>query len=969
MPALLSESRSTPTPQNARYRTGMLFLLILLLSLGSAHAALTITGRVLDAEGDGIAGAEVTATLPPADFAATVLTAQDGTYTLEVDSPGIYTITVKKSGYLDLVREGVTAEGEGNGLPLDLRLRPSQEPTVVQGVEELNPNVFVVKLDTNEITRELERRGTDTQFLREFHARENYFGAIHGFPLRRLAVVRPQPLLADLHGTLYANHQNSALNARSFFTVGDLLPSRRNDYGATIGGPIHKESLSFHFAWSQIRETGYVNGNIQAPLADERSPRSEDPATNAVIAGLLKAFPDALPNLPLSKSRRQLNTNALRSIRSTAFSTRFDYRPREADQLAFEQRFLDSTEEPFQIVVGRNPVTLLQPQSFQLTHLHTFSPHTLSRLSINFGRLSVGLDVTKEYRNLLAPLGIQVVPEVTFGGDLTQLGPGSSYPRRRVENRFYLSPEISQMRGNHSLAAGFYVVRLQTNDLQSDNSRGNFAFTRNFGRSAVENFLLGRPTSFTITVGNLYRGFRNWEGAFYFHDTVRLSPRWTLSLGLRYELVTSPTEVNNLTSVPFRTDANNFAPQFGFAWNPGGGKTVVRGGYGISFSSIFPVLYQRARFNPPAVSVISVDNPDLLDPLRGIDLRAAARPRSALNLLSPDLVAPYSQLYNFGIERTVADNFLVRIGYIGSRTIKLPTRNVSNRARPVPGICQERAGIPYLWCETSTINLRRPDPRYLEVITVANRSIGYFDALQLSVDQRLTKGLVWNARYTFSKAIGTGDTSFNHIATGSHLSGMENDTTGDLRGLERWDTPHALTFGYRYEFPWFRRREGMRSLLLGGWRISGTTTLRSATPQHMHTGSDAPGFGNVDGVAGDRPNLLNPAILWKSLDHPDRVGNIFRPEYFDTNIPPGGRGNLGYQTFRNDGMHNWNFAAEKEFPIREAAEVQFRAEFINFFNHPHFDEVNHDIASENFATITNTANRGRLVQLLLRLRW
>src|SRR3990172_2259075 len=446
---LLSGTRSKRTLKNAKRRTGMSFLAILLLSLSSAHAALTITGRVLDAEGDGIAGAEVTATLPQADFSTTVLTAQDGTYTLEVDSPGIYTITVKKSGYLDLVREGVPAAGEGNGLPLDLR---------------------------------------------EFHARENYFGAIHGFPLRRLAVVRPQPLLADLHGTLYANHQNSALNARSFFTVGDLLPSRRNDYGAAIGGPIHKESLSFHFAWSQIRETGYVNGNIQAPLAEERSPRSEDPATNAVIAGLLKAFPDELPNLPLSKSRRQLNTNALRSIRSTAFSTRLDYRPREADQLAFEQRFLDSTEEPFQIVVGRNPVTLLQPQSIKLSHHHTFSPHTLSRLSFNFGRLSVGLDVTKEYRGLLAPLGIQVVPEVTFGGDLTQLGPGSSYPRRRVENRFYLSPEITQMRGKHSLAAGFYVVRLQTNDLQSDNSRGNFAFTRNFNRSAVENFLLGRAT-------------------------------------------------------------------------------------------------------------------------------------------------------------------------------------------------------------------------------------------------------------------------------------------------------------------------------------------------------------------------------------------------------------------------------------------------------------------------------------------
>ena len=952
--------------QGRRIHCRLWLLGVLFLSLAGAHAASTIAGRVTDPEGAGIAGAEVIAVQPEGDFSHAVLTAEDGSYALELTSPGVYIITVRKPGYQELVQESIVSEPGNQASQLDLRLRPSTAQAEVRGVEELNPNVFVVKLDTNEISRELMRRGGDTQFIREFHAQENYFGAVHGFPLKRVVEITPRPLLGRFHGSVYESHQNSALNARSFFTVGELLPSRRNEYGATVGGPIAREKASFNFAWSQIRETGYVNGNIQAPLAEERAPLSSDPATNAVIAGLLQAFPEEVPNLP-HVSLRQLNTNALRSIRSTAFSSRLDFRPGEADHLALEQRFLDSTEVPFQIVIGQNPDTFLRPQSVHLSHTHTFSPNALGRLSYHFDRLSVTLDVPQGYRDLLTPLGIQVVPEIEFGGDFTGLGPGDQFPRMRVENRFYAAPEITLVRGRHTLAAGVQLARLQVNDLQSDNSRGKFNFARNFGRTSAENFLLGRPTSFTITLGNLYRGFRNWENAFYFHDIIRASPRWTFSLGLRYEVMTAPAEVNGLTEIPYQTDANNLSPQFGFAWNPGGGKTVVRGGYTVAFGSIFPVLYQRARFNPPAVSVISVDNPDLLDPLRGIDLRAAARPRSALNLLSPDMVAPYSHLYNFGIERNLSEDLQVRLGYVGSRSMKLPTRYGFNRARPVPG-------IPLT---TATINQRRPDPRYLEINSFATGSIGYYDGLQVAVEQRPRQGLSWNARYTFSKALSTGDAPFNSTGGNNHVSNVEDDAVGDMKGPERFDTPHSLVLGYRFELPWFRGQQGRKSLFLGGWSVSGTTMFRSGTPTHLHTGSDSPGFGNVDGSYGDRPNLLNPAILGASVDHPDRAPLIYigQPapgeisEYFDTNLPPGGRGNIGWQTFRNDGVHNWNLAVEKQFPIREAMDVQFRTELINAFNQPQFDEVQHGMASETFAKIVNTANRGRIIQLRLRLQW
>ena len=328
-----------------------------------------------------------------------------------------------------------------------------------------------------------------------------------------------------------------------------------------------------------------------------------------------------------------------------------------------------------------------------------------------------------------------------------------------------------------------------------------------------------------------------------------------------------------------------------------------------------------------------------------------------MNVLDPGLVAPYTQNYNFGIERELPGNLFFRISYIGSRSLKLVTRLATNRAVPVPGIPTT----------TATINQRRPDPRYLQINVYTPMAIGYYDALQIAVNKRMSRGLTWNARYTFSKSINSADSHESQVATGFHVSLTENDVVGQTKGVSRFDTPHALSLGYRYELPWFIGQSGFKSALLGGWKIYGNTVLKSGPPTHVHTGSDSPGSGNVDGVSGDRPNLLNTAILGKSLDHPDVSPLIFRREYFDTNIAPGGYGNLGYQTFRQDGIYGWNLALEKDFSFSESGRLQFRTEFFNLLNHPQFDEVNHGISNETFGKITNTANRSRVIQFTLRL--
>ena len=987
------------TGRTPGYRAFLLAVVgLALLAMASPAQSASIAGTVSDAEGAGVAGAQITARHGETSLAISGVSKDDGTYLLDPVPAGVYTITVQRPGFAELIQQNIHAGDNGEIVQLNFRLRAAEAQTTVRGEEELNPNQFVLRLDTNEVIRELRRRGASAELPREFRAEQNYFGGVYGSPLRSVEWLRPRSPLRDFHGTLYENHQNSTLAARTFFTVGDYLPSRRNQYGFTLNGPLVRPGASFSVAWSQLRDTGYVNGNVQIPAnAAERTPRTPDPAKRAVIQALLAAYPVGPPNRATPSSPRLHNTNAVRDITSSAFSTRLDFRWHDVNQIAFEQRFRDDTEEPFELIVGQNPLTLMRPQSYHLSYFRAFAPATTGRFSYHYDRLAAGILVTDSYRNLVGPLGYDPAPN--FGpGDFTGLGPNTDYPFERIENRFYFASEFTHTAGRHSLAMGAVFNRIQFNDSLNEGSRGTFNFQSNIcpdnpnlapgeTQEAYVNFLWGCPSSYEIGLGDAYRGFRHWENALYIHDTFKFRPDWTLSLGLRYEIMTRPFEVNDRTPIVFDADANNFAPQFGFAWNPGRGRTVVRGGYGIAFGPIHPLLYQRARFNPPDLLLVQVQFPDLKNPLSKAEDSAVGGKRSEIKINSPDLTSPYSHLYTLQLQREVVSGLTVTAGYVGERSFKLPVRIVGNRGADLPVFDAAGNRVP---ASTGNIDARRPNPDYLQMTQAVNGVTAYFDAFQFAVNRRLARGIALNVRYTFGKTMSSGDTTFAEIETGSGVA-QSTERVSDLKAVTKFDSPHALTVGYSLEAPQWRNATPVFAAVLRGWRLSGTTTLKSGTPLNITTGSDARGLGNVDGVrASDRPNVFDPSILGVSVDHPDTsrivlaadtcarvpmVGpdgasfRIIRCKYFDTNLPVGGRGNIGYNALRSDGTHNWNVAIEREFAVQEATRLLFRTEFINFFNHPQFAEPNLRIASDTFGEITNTANRGRLVSFAMRLRW
>ena len=962
------------------------FLAALVVPSFASAAALQgeIQGRVLNAQGAPVAGATVTVGTRNQQTQAKVVTTSDGSFAVPNLEPGVYTVTVSLANTQEVLQRNIVVESEAVPVLADFRFTADSTEGVA-GLEERNPNIFIYRIDLNDLRNLLTLfRGPNPTYIPAFPAEGNFFGAEYGAPLLSFQPLRPRMLLADWHASVSATHQNSALNARNFFNVGPLLPSRMTNYNLAAGGPLMSKA-SLVLGFGQIFNSGMVNGNLQAPLASERTPRAADAETNAIISQLLRAYPEQLPNLP-AVTLRQLNSNAPRSIVTADGLGRLDVRPNGKTSIAGFYSVNQYSEDPFQLVIGQNPQTDLRNQSAYIDLNQIFSEKTTGQFGFHFDRVRASLLPTREFKELLAPVGFTATPEIVFGGtDLGQIGPGIQFPRLRAENRFKLFSSLSRTIGRHTLKFGWSTTRSQVNDLQSNNTRGVLNFSPDFGRTAVENFLAGTPELFTITIGDLYRGFRNWEHAGFVEDEFRVATTFSINMGLRYEIETSPTEVNNLTD-PKMPEQHTVGPRFGFAWNPRRGSMTIRSGYGISYSSIFPVSYQTTRFNPPSVQVLQINTPKLTDALALAKAAPGMKPipgaQQDLYLLSPDLVTPYSHMYNLGLEWALPAQTVVRVAYMGSRSFHLLTLGIHNRPEVVPGVPTTSA----------TINKRRPDQRYSNINVVESNSIGYYDALQASVDKRLTNGLMFRAAYTFGKAINLGG-DFTNTASGVEVPPEEGtpscercDHFSDQKGLALFDTPQALTISYVYRLPFRTGATGWPAAVLQGWQISGTTLLQSGVAYHFHTGSDAAGYGNVDGNTGDRPNILNPSLLGKSFDNPDTVGAILgadtcRPpgtdglsylhcRYFDTNISPGGRGNLGMNTFRKDGTANWNVAFGRPFRLPGGERsLDFRTEFINFFNTPQFDKPGVQVAAATFGKITNTVNKGRQVQFTLKLNF
>ncbi len=816
------------------------------------------------------------------------------------------------------------------------------------GESRRNENVQFNLIDNNALKELNFRLGTNATIVTDFQPERKYFGTEFGntpaAPIHLAPIQNPR----DFHGGLSFAHSNSIFSARSFFQVGGVKPAHENNYGFTAGLGLWR-GAHLSLTGSQQKLRGSVNGNVLVPLASERTPLATDPAVYKLIQHWIDAYPNVAPNRT-DIDPRALNTNSPQSIDTDASNIRLDQNLGAKDRIIAQHSYTNQKVLAFELVKGQNPDTDTKSHNARITWNHTPDARSLLDLTIGFDRV----------HSLLTAEPNAVGPQVLIGTSYQSLGPANSIPLDRTINRFRHAVLYRRQVGNHLFSAGAEVDRLQNNGLESSSERGNYYFRSDFGRDAITNFRLGIASRYSVAIGDGHRGFRWFEQQYFAGDVWKLRPNFTISYGIRYTPATAPVEVNRLTPIDFDCDCNTLAPQFGFAWQTRGAG-VIRAAYGLQFGDIYPQTLQQGRWDPPNFLKIEVQAPpSLFTPLANTYLGPDARhtqfdvPR--------DLEAPYSHQYTFLWEPPFGKTWTLQLGYTGSRTHKLFMMWFDNRAVPVPGVPQT----------TATITQRRPDPRYYELRQVKNASNAYFDAARVSIKTPAWHGFTGDASYWFSKAIDTGSAYTNMAAGDEARQGYAQSpdlVAKDLKGPSAFDQSHAAMLRFQYAIPAPASANRLLRGAVNGWRVSGVFLAKTGLPFTVIAGSDGPGFGNVDGSNGDRPNLLDPAILGRSIDNPDTSRARLPRSAFAFITATQSRGSLGFNTFRRGGIRNMNAALARTWTLHSDWHATLRAESINFFNTPQFADPNPDLSSPAFGQITNTLNDGRSFQFTVQLQF
>ncbi len=819
------------------------------------------------------------------------------------------------------------------------------------GEARRNENVQFNLVDTNTLQELNIRLGATATIVTDFQPDRDYYGAEYG---RRAPpnLHLPPSRGSGVHGNVSWTHGNSVFSARSFFQVGDVQPANENRYGFRLTAPV-ADRTRFTINATQQKIRGQVNGNVLVPLPGERTPLLVDPAsgertdseTRAIVTQLLGAYPAELPNRT-DIAPRALNTNAPQRVDTNSANLRLDHDLGDMGKLGMGYVFTSQSVDAFQFVRGQNPDTEIKNHRPRITWTRALSPRTVTDFSIGYDRIG----------SLLIPEPNNFGPTVGVGRAIDGQGPSPLIPVDRAINRIRGAGQVSRTIANHSIKAGFHLARIQLNGVEQQAIRGNTQFSDNFGNDAITNFRLGKPTRLLKTVGSFHRGFRQWSSQFYVADSWKVRPSLTLSMGLRYELVTTPREVNSFETLPYGCDCNNFAPRFGFAYNLGRGLGTLRGAYGISYGEIYPVTYSQYRINAPNVVRLVVLQPRLVDIISGAAFaNVTPGSRSTLFDIADNLVEPYSHQYSLSWEFALSRTMNLQLGYVGSRTHKVFQAWFLNRG-------ERPDAVPVT---VRTTNRRRADDRYNDVLRLHNASRAYFDAGRVAFAMRDLKGFTIDAAYWFSKSIDLGSDYTNTMNGGDArraVSQTSYEIHNDVKSLSFFDQPHSLLLRAVYETP---AGSGWSGRLFGGWQFSTVSLVKTGTPFTVQTGSDGPGFGNVDGAMGDRPHLLDVSLLGRTVGDPDTSRQILHRDAFAYQRLGDLAGTLGLRTFRKGKIANVNASVSRSWTVASEKKLTFRAESVNFFNTPQFADPTTSLTSPSFGRITNTLNDGRTFRFSL----
>ncbi len=549
------------------------------------------------------------------------------------------------------------------------------------------------------------------------------------------------------------------------------------------------------------------------------------------------------------------------------------------------------------------------------------------------------------------------------------------------------------LKGRHQLKFGYRLVDRRPSPFIHDNTRSAI----NFGNSFVNNPQTnsGGTGLAAVLLGyfnNASRGFllekpefRVVEQAAFVQDDFKLSSRLTINAGLRYEIFHAPTEKNNRLanfdyenfvivyagengtsrSANKKTQFGNFAPRVGVTYKlTDDGSTILRTGFGITY---FPTPYAAGNLNHLNVPfVISQNVNHETNPLDFSRVRSIDNPFPPIVPVKPtttaELIAanprisghgyenetPYAEQWHLGIDRQLFGSMLLELEYAGSASKHIVLCYNPNEIQPGPGSEASRRLLQPIGAVT---NMLQCDPR--------NRST--FHAGTLKLQKRFSQGLQFLVSYTYGKSLDYGSSA---ASGGGAVGNGQTVTNMDAwKGPSGFDVRHRAVVSYVYELPfgsgrrWLSESGGLVGGIVGGWQLSGITTMTTGRPfsVSLQTG--------VNNGAPSWPNRIGSG----KLDDPS-VDQWFNPADFVA-PPPNTYGDAGRGILYGPGHMNFDASLSKRFVVAGDANVEFRWDVFNLFNHPGFGFPNSAIGNPNAGRIASTIVDNRSMQFAFKLNF
>ena len=786
-----------------------------------------------------------------------------------------------------------------------------------------------------------------------------------------------------LHGDLYEFLRNSALDAKNYFDdpLSPIPPFERNQFGASAGGPIVHNHVFFFANYEGLRERLGVTKAARVPDALARAGRIKGQApvsVNPAVTPYIDLFP--LPNDGKTPdgSIGQYLFNQPQPTIGTYATGKIDWNAGSKFS-AFGRYTIDDSDKLRQDAPDHILGLFAEDETHRNQYVTLGATQILSNTVLNTVRFGFNRSVSLVdlFNQSGVPASLSFIPGQPFGrvtiNGVSTLGATINDPRYFRMNNFQPSDDFSLVRGRHTMKMGVSFERFQWNTANFNRIGGDYQFSSlaNFLQSNVQSVQVPYPGS------EPNRGIRALMFGTYFQDDYKLTPRFTLNLGLRYELTTVPTEVNGKMSFlldpsdktlqfsqPFRGNHKNFAPRFGFAWDPqGNGKTSIRGGFGMFYDQIllnqFLNMFDR---NP---------TPDLMHGWLTVTLIGAAAPFphpldaalgnpqfSLQNAVYNDFKTPYLYQYNFTVQRQLPAKVIGTIGYVGSTGRHIVARYDGNT--PVPTVRADGT----LFTPSTAV---RRQPQFGELQTRRLSGLSYYNSLQLSAVRRSANGLVLQASYTFSKSIDMSGGLFSEEASNSAVGVAIPDNLFNERGLSNFDIRHSFVFNTLYELPFGKTLHGAAGQIVRGWGVGSIATFAAGVPFTVENSANR-SQNKLSGASfADRPNLApgastNPTSgVSRGCTGVAAGTPLGTPTlYFDPCAfvpqPLGTFGNLGRNTLIGPGFAELDFSVVKSFAIREGMDLQFRTECFNLANHPNFQAP-----STNYRRIFDGTANGQLV--------